>query len=139
MESLLLGPVELLVTPLAEDRPDPRLFQRLFYLVNSGTVRVLDFVLARWDGRGAVQWEEVDAAEFDLAGVGLLAQGIASAQDIREALARAGPGSWAVIVIEHAWLSPQSQGSHPGAHLVSVASVEAYTANAVLQGLRHQL
>jgi hypothetical protein len=139
MESLLLGPVELLVTPLVGDRPDPRLFRRLFYLVSSGTVRVLDFVLAHRDGRGAVHWEEVDAAEFDLAGVGLLAQGIASAQDIREALIRAGPGSWAVIVIEHAWLSPQRQGSHPGAHLVSVASVGAYTANAVLQGRRHQL
>jgi hypothetical protein len=128
-----LGPVEFLAARLVEARPDPDLLRRLSELVRAGGVRVLDFVVASRTAHGRVSWSDVDAEEFSLAGVDLLARGMITEQDIREVLALVTPGGWAIILVEHTWSSPERQFRHPGAMVVPVAHVPAAAAEAALE------
>lgn len=100
MPDFRYGPVELYVIGLDGARPGAGAIQALHDLVDSGLVRILDFVVVSKSIEGALVRSEVedDPAHYGLDGIEPLASGLAGDTDIDEFAPLMTAGSTAAIV-----------------------------------------
>jgi len=101
MAEFRYGPVELFLLGLEDERPDPAFIASLVELVESGIVRILDFVLVSKSESGEVTVDEIEEDSADYGALDLVLSGITGDEDI-EALGDLVPagGSAAVVAIE---------------------------------------
>ncbi len=99
-----LGDVEFVVVRLEDDRLSPDILEALLRQVESGAIRLLDFLLIqRLD---VEDWRliEIDADEFTLAGLGLDTPGLVCEEDARHFASGLPIGSLAaLILVEPTW------------------------------------
>jgi hypothetical protein len=103
------GPIDFLLIEFPNERTDGSAAQALLDLVEAGTIRLLDLVVARKEEDGTVEVIDVDAAgdvtafvQFSGARSGLLGE-----DDVQEAGSAMAPGTTAaLIVFENAWAAP---------------------------------
>lgn len=136
MNDFRFGPAELYLVGFEGTRPDPATFRALADLVDSGTVRVLDFVLLTKSESGEVaivELEEEDGGggfeEFDL-----LAAGLAGEEDVETLAAVLAPGqSAAVVVLELAFARTLAQNlAAAGGTVLRSERVPAPVVNAMM-------
>jgi len=101
MAEFRYGPVELFLLGLEGERPDPAFIASLVELVESGIVRILDFVLVSKSESGEVSIVEIEEDSEDFGALDLVLSGITGDEDI-EALGELVPagGSAAVLALE---------------------------------------
>ncbi len=101
MAEFRYGPVELFLLGLEDERPDPAFIASLVELVESGIVRILDFVLVSKSESGEVSIVEIEEDSADYGALDLVLSGITGDEDI-EALGDLVPagGSAAVVALE---------------------------------------
>lgn len=103
------GPIDFVLLEFPNDRTDGTAAQALLDLVEAGTIRLLDLVVARKEDDGTVEVIELDAlgdvtAFVQFAGA---RSGLLDDSDIREAGDAMSPGTTAaLIVFENAWAAP---------------------------------
>ena len=103
------GPIDFLLIEFPNERTDGSAAQALLDLVEAGTIRLLDLVVARKEEDGTVEVIDVEAAgdvtafvQFSGARSGLLGE-----DDVQEAGSAMAPGTTAaLIVFENAWAVP---------------------------------
>jgi len=103
------GPIDFLLIEFPNERTDGSAAQALLDLVEAGTIRLLDLVVARKEDDGTVEVIDIDAAgdvtafvQFSGARSGLLGD-----DDVQEAGSAMAPGTTAaLIVFENAWAAP---------------------------------
>ena len=136
MNDFRFGPAEFYLVGFEGARPDPATFRALTDLVDSGVVRLLDFVVLSKSATGAVEIVELDADDGSL---GLddfapIAAGLAGEEDV-EALAGAlEPGqSAAVVVLELAFARTLAQNlAAAGGQVLRSERVPAPVVNAMM-------
>ncbi|MDF2506756.1 MAG: hypothetical protein K0Q52_615 [Microbacterium sp.] len=136
MNDFRFGPAEFYLVGFEGERPDPATFRALTDLIDSGVVRLLDFVLLSKSAAGEVEIVELDADDGSL---GLddfepLAAGLAGEEDV-EALASAlAPGqSAAVVVLELAFARTLAQNlAASGGQVLRSERVPAPVVNAMM-------
>ena len=101
MAEFRYGPVELFLLGLEGERPDPAFVSSLVELVESGIVRILDFVLVSKSESGEVSIVEIEEDSQDFGALELVLSGITGDEDIA-ALGELVPagGSAAVVALE---------------------------------------
>lgn len=103
------GPIDFVLLEFPNDRTDGSAAEALLELVEAGTIRLLDLVVARKEADGTVEVIDIDGAgdvtafvQFSGARSGLLGD-----DDIQEAGAVLSPGTTAaLIVFENSWAAP---------------------------------
>jgi len=103
------GPIDFILMEFPNDRTDGSAAQALAELVEAGTIRLLDLVVARKEEDGTLEVIDIDAAgdvsafvQFSGARSGLLGD-----DDIQEAGSALSPGTTAaLLVFENAWAAP---------------------------------
>jgi hypothetical protein len=103
------GPIDFVLLEFPNERTDGSAAQALLDLVEAGTIRLLDLVIARKESDGTVEVIDIDGAgdvtafvQFAGARSGLLGD-----DDIQEAGTALSPGTTAaLIVFENAWAAP---------------------------------
>jgi uncharacterized membrane protein len=103
------GPIDFVLLEFPNDRTDGTAAEALADLVEAGTIRLLDLVVARKEDDGTVEVIEIDAlgdvagfVQFSGARSGLLAD-----SDVQQAGDAMSPGTTAaLIVFENAWAAP---------------------------------
>ncbi|MFB8190173.1 DUF6325 family protein [Microbacterium sp. NPDC055988] len=136
MNDFRFGPAEFYLVGFEGERPDPATFRALTDLIDSGVVRLLDFVLLAKSAAGEVEIVELDADDGSL---GLddfapIAAGLAGEEDV-EALASAlAPGqSAAVVVLELAFARTLAQNlAASGGQVLRSERVPAPVVNAMM-------
>lgn len=136
MNDFRFGPAEFYLVGFEGERPDPATFRALTDLVDSGVVRLLDFVVLSKSANGDVEIVELEA---DGASPGLddfapIAAGLAGEEDV-EALAEAlAPGqSAAVVVLELAFARTLAQNlAAAGGQVLRSERVPAPVVNAMM-------
>ncbi|MFK3679527.1 DUF6325 family protein [Microbacterium sp. NPDC090218] len=136
MNDFRFGPAEFYLVGFEGDRPDPATFRALTDLVDSGVVRLLDFVVLSKSASGSVEIVELDSGDGSL---GLddfepIAAGLAGEEDV-EALAGAlAPGqSAAVVVLELAFARKLAQSlAAAGGQVLRSERVPAPVVNAMM-------
>lgn len=136
MNDFRFGPAEFYLVGFEGERPDPATFRALTDLIDSGVVRLLDFVLLSKSAAGEVEIVELDADDDSL---GLddfepIAAGLAGEEDV-EALASAlAPGqSAAVVVLELAFARTLAQNlAASGGQVLRSERVPAPVVNAMM-------
>ncbi len=109
---MAIGPIEVLVIAFPENRFTGEIIPELERLANEGTIAVVDGLLLRKDGDGAVsfvEFEEIDANDDASALTSLLNQleSFISDEDVMELAEGLEPNSSAaVLVFEHTWATP---------------------------------
>lgn len=104
-----LGPIDFILIEFPNDKTDGAAAQELAGLIEAGTIRLLDLVVARKEDDGTLEVIDVDGAgdvtafvQFAGARSGLLGE-----DDIQEAGNALAPGTTAaLIVFENAWAAP---------------------------------
>jgi hypothetical protein len=101
MTDFRFGPVELYLVGFEGERPDPATLGALTELLDSGLVRLLDFVLVAKAEDGTLEIIEIEAeAEaLGLGGVELHAAGIAGGEDVEAFGDQIPPGGSAALVV----------------------------------------
>lgn len=94
------GPVELYLVGFESGRPDASAVAALMELIDSGIVRLLDFVLVTKDQDGAVTLTEIDEVDdgFGFGDLELDVNGLTGEEDVQELAALVEPGSSAAVV-----------------------------------------
>jgi hypothetical protein len=136
MNDFRFGPAEFYLVGFEGERPDPATFRALTDLIDSGVVRLLDFVLLSKSAAGEVEIVELDADDDSL---GLddfepIAAGLAGEEDV-EALAGAlAPGqSAAIVVLELAFARTLAQNlAASGGQVLRSERVPAPVVNAMM-------
>ena len=103
------GPIDFILLEFPNDRTDGAAADALAELIEAGTIRLLDLVIARKESDGTVEVIDIDGAgdvtafvQFAGARSGLLGD-----DDIQEAGTALSPGTTAaLIVFENAWAAP---------------------------------
>lgn len=95
MATFEYGPVELYLVGFEGEAPDPGTISALSELVESGLVRVLDFVLISKGEDGSLTIVEIEDEDFPL---DLHEVGIAAEEDIAELAELVPPGASAALV-----------------------------------------
>jgi uncharacterized membrane protein len=103
------GPIDFVLLEFPNERTDGSAAQALLDLVEAGTIRLLDLVVARKEEDGTVEVIDVDAygdvtafVQFSGARSGLLGD-----DDVQQAGDAMSPGTTAaLIVFENAWAAP---------------------------------
>lgn len=103
------GPIDFLLIEFPNERTDGSAAQALADLVEAGTIRLLDLVIARKEDDGTVEVVDINGdgdvtafVQFAGARSGLLGD-----SDVQEAGAAMAPGTTAaLIVFENAWAAP---------------------------------
>jgi uncharacterized membrane protein len=98
MADFRFGPVELYLVGFEGDRPAPGVIASLTELIESGLVRLLDFVIVAKSDDGDVTVTEVDEEDFGFGGIEIAATGIAGDEDIDELAELIPPGASAALV-----------------------------------------
>jgi hypothetical protein len=104
-----LGPIDFILIEFPNDKTDGSAAQALADLIEAGTIRLLDLVIARKEDDGTVEVIDIDGAgdvtafvQFAGARSGLLGE-----SDVEEAGAALAPGTTAaLIVFENTWAAP---------------------------------
>jgi hypothetical protein len=136
MNDFRFGPAEFYLVGFEGERPDPATFRALTDLIDSGIVRLLDFVLLSKSAAGEVEIVELESDDDSL---GLddfepIAAGLAGEEDV-EALASAlAPGqSAAVVVLELAFARTLAQNlAAAGGQVLRSERVPAPVVNAMM-------
>ncbi|QNA92357.1 MULTISPECIES: DUF6325 family protein [unclassified Microbacterium] len=136
MNDFRFGPAEFYLVGFEGERPDPATFRALTDLVDSGVVRLLDFVVLSKSASGDVEIVELDAdgASLGLDDFAPIAAGLAGEEDV-EALAEAlAPGqSAAVVVLELAFARTLAQSlAAAGGQVLRSERVPAPVVNAMM-------
>lgn len=136
MNDFRFGPAEFYLVGFEGDRPDPATFRALTDLVDSGVVRLLDFVVLSKSADGEVAIVELDAEgeSLGLEDFEPIAAGLAGEEDV-EALADAlAPGqSAAVVVLELAFARTLAQSlAAAGGQVLRSERVPAPVVNAMM-------
>ena len=103
------GPIDFLLIEFPNERTDGSAAQALLDLVEAGTIRLLDLVVARKEEDGTVEVIDVDAAGDVTAFVQFAGarSGLIGHSDVQEAGSAMAPGTTAaLIVFENAWAAP---------------------------------
>ncbi|MEU4016235.1 DUF6325 family protein [Microbacterium sp. NPDC028030] len=136
MNDFRFGPAEFYLVGFEGERPDPATFRALTDLVDSGVVRLLDFVVLSKSANGDVEIVELEAdgASLGLDDFAPIAAGLAGEEDV-EALAEAlAPGqSAAVVVLELAFARTLAQNlAAAGGQVLRSERVPAPVVNAMM-------
>lgn len=135
-----LGDVEFVVVRLDDDRLSPNILEALLRQVESGAIRLLDFVIIRrLDGDG-YRLIEIDGDEFTLAGLGLDTPGLVCEEDARHFAGRLPIGGRAaLILVEPTWGETFSRDvDRRGDRILATQPIPAAIANAVLASALQQ-
>ncbi len=134
MRPFTLGPVELDLVALDGDLPSAGILRALAAQVDAGAVRVADLVVVSRDIGGEVSVAEVDLDEYGLAGVELLAPGLAGEEDIADLAAHIAPGhAAAVVVLKLVWARElAAQLAASGSTVMATERIPAPVVNALL-------
>ncbi|SIT86293.1 DUF6325 family protein [Microbacterium sp. RU33B] len=92
------GPVELYLVGFEGDRPDPAVIAALVEQLESGLVRLLDFVLISKSADGDITVTEIETEEFGLGSVELAELGLAGDEDVADLAELIEPGTSAALV-----------------------------------------
>ncbi|MDF2506759.1 MAG: hypothetical protein K0Q52_618 [Microbacterium sp.] len=135
-----LGDVEFVVVRLEDDRLSPDILEALLRQVESGAIRLLDFLLIhRVD---AEDWRliEIDGDEFTLAGLGLDTPGLVCEDDARYFASGLPIGSLAaLILVEPTWSERFSRDvDRRGDRILATQPIPSAIANAVLASALRQ-
>lgn len=100
MAHFIYGPVELYLVGFEGERPDPGVVSAMVELLESGLVRLLDFVIVSKSADGEVTVTEIeDAAEqLGFGDVEIVEIGLSGSEDIEELAADIPPGTSAALV-----------------------------------------
>lgn len=131
MSTFRYGPVELYLVGFEGESPDPATIAPLVELVDSGLVRVLDFVIVSKSEAGDVDVVEIDADDFALT---LHEVGFTGEEDIA-ALAEQVPegGSAVLVALEMVYARKLAEGvAASGAVVLSAERIPAPVVNAVM-------
>ncbi|MFB8190170.1 DUF6325 family protein [Microbacterium sp. NPDC055988] len=135
-----LGDVEFVVVRLEDDRLSPDILEALLRQVESGAIRLLDFLLIH--RLGVEDWRliEVDADEFTLAGLGLDTPGLVCEDDARYFASGLPIGSLAaLILLEPTWSERFSRDvDRRGDRILATQPIPAAIANTVLASALRQ-
>lgn len=136
MNDFRFGPAEFYLVGFEGDRPDPATFRALTDLINTGVVRLLDFVVLTKSDTGEVSILELDSEGDSLAlgDISPIAAGIAGDEDM-EALAEAIPPgqSAAIVVLELSFARELAQNlAAAGGQVLRSERVPAPVVNAMM-------
>ncbi|KQM81917.1 DUF6325 family protein [Agromyces sp. Leaf222] len=128
------GPVDLYLIGFEGDRPDGRTLEAIADLVDSGEIRLLDFLLVSRgeDEVTIVEFEDFgDQIEFD---VEVLEAGLVGDEDVDDLAERIPVGSSAALIaIELVWAKKlASRFAESGAELLQVERIPAPIVNEIL-------
>ncbi|MDE0546480.1 DUF6325 family protein [Microbacterium sp. C7(2022)] len=100
MAEFRYGPVELYLVGFEGERPDPGVMSALMEPVESGHLRLLDFLLISKDDQGNVSIVEIedDDTDYGLGDIALEEIGIAGEEDVEELAELVPPGSAAALI-----------------------------------------
>ncbi len=108
----MLGPIEIVVIAFPGSHFKGEIIPVLSDLVDTGTITIVDGLLALKDEDGTIDFVEIEELGGDsdaaaLASVLDHSEGLLSNDDVQELLAELAPGSSAaVLVFEHTWVKP---------------------------------
>ena len=136
-----LGDVEFVVVRLEDDRLSPDILEALLRQVESGAIRLLDFLLIRRLDTDDWRLIEIDADEFTLAGLGLDTPGLVCEEDARYFASALPIGSLAaLILVEPTWSERFSRDiDRRGDRILATQPIPAAVANTVLESALRQL
>ena len=136
MNDFRFGPAEFYLVGFEGERPDPATFRALTDLIDSGVVRLLDFVVLSKSASGEVEIVELDDDDGDL---GLddfqpIAAGLAGEKDVEALAAALDPGqSAAVVVLELTFARALAQSlAAAGGQVLRSERVPAPVVNAMM-------
>lgn len=136
MNDFRFGPAEFYLVGFEGERPDPATFRALTDLIDSGVVRLLDFVVLSKSASGEVEIVELDDDDGDL---GLddfqpIAAGLAGEEDVEALAAALDPGqSAAVVVLELTFARALAQSlADAGGQVLRSERVPAPVVNAMM-------
>ncbi len=134
MTDFRYGPVELYLVGLDGDRPNLATIGALAELVESGLVRLLDFVLVAKSAEGEVELIEVEDRAEEL-GIELAEIGITGEEDIAELAELVEPGTRAAIVaLELTYARRLAEKlAESGGVVLSVERIPAPVVNALVE------
>jgi hypothetical protein len=142
MTDFRFGPVELYLVGFEGERPDPATLGALNDLLDSGLVRLLDFVLVAKAEDGTLEIIEIEAeAEaLGLGGVELHAAGIAGGEDVEAFGDQIPPGgSAALVVLEMTYARTLAERfAESGGVLLRSERVPAPIVNAMVDSLENE-
>jgi len=135
MKPFTLGPVELTIVALDSGRPSPGILAALAAQVDSGAVRLVDFVVIEKSLDGHMTVSEVDRVDYAFAGLEFCARGLAGYEDLRILADRMMPGTCAAVIgFEPVWSRLlDEQLAEVGAVVIGTERIPAVVANAVLE------
>lgn len=142
MADFRYGPVELFLVGFEGERPAPAVIDALSAKLETGAVRLIDFVIVSRDAEGELTVTEIedDPDHFGLDGVELGAIGITGSEDIDELASLIEPGSSAALVafelVYQRELATQLAAS--GAVVLSTERIPATVINALIDDLENE-
>ncbi|MET0736459.1 MAG: DUF6325 family protein [Microbacterium sp.] len=125
------GPVELYLVGFEGEAPDPGVIEALGELVESGLVRVLDFLIVSKSESGDVTIAEIEDEDFP---IDLHEVGIAGEEDVIELAGLVPPGgSAAIVALELVYARTLAERiAASGAVVLSAERIPAPVVNAVI-------
>lgn len=136
MNDFRFGPAEFYLVGFEGPRPDAATFRALTDLVDSGVVRLLDFVLLAKSATGKVEIVELDDDDgrLDLDDFEPIAPGLAGEEDVEALAAELAPGqSAALVVLELAFARTLAQNlAAAGGQVLRTERVPAPVVNAMM-------
>lgn len=142
MADFRYGPVELYLLGFEGERPAPAFLQALVDQLESGIVRLLDFVIVSKSPEGELTVVEIEdrLEEFGFGDIELGALGIAGTDDIEELAPLIAPGtSAALVTLELAFARDlASKLAAGGGVVLNTERIPAPVVNAVLDTLERE-
>lgn len=140
MADFRYGPVELLLVGFEGDHPDPAVMQALADQLESGHIRLLDFVLVSRSADGEVTITDVEDIGGGFADIDLGAAGLTGEDDIAELADLIEPGSSAAVVaLELVWATElASKLAASGGAVISTERIPAPIVNAIVDAAENE-
>jgi|LSQX01.1.fsa_nt_gb uncharacterized membrane protein len=136
MVEFRFGPVELYLVGFEGDRPDPGVMQALIDLLDSGRVRLLDFIIVSKSEDGEITVTEVEDEReaYGFADIEIVATGLTGDDDIEEFADLIPPGgSAALVALELAYVRElASKLAASGGVVLRTERIPAPVVNAVI-------
>lgn len=136
MNDFRFGPAEFYLVGFEGERPDPATFRALTDLIDSGVVRLLDFVVLSKSASGEVEIVELDDDDgvLGLDDFQPIAAGLAGEEDVEALAAALDPGqSAAVVVLELTFARALAQSlAAAGGQVLRSERVPAPVVNAMM-------
>lgn len=130
------GPVELYLVGFEGDRPDPGVISALVEQLESGLVRLLDFVIVSKAADGEITVTEIEdeTDEYGFGGIELAEIGLAGDEDIEELAELIEPGASAALVTLELLYARKlsSRLAASGGVVLSAERIPAPVVNAIL-------